>query len=1654
MNRQSTQHMRAITLGLLLSWLLLAASPAYTNTYPTGIRAATAPLLQAGCTLPATVTTADQLYDCITAANAGSGGTITLGADIDLTTLTTSPLPNMHSTIVLEGAGYAIDGGGSMGIFNVEKDGDLTVNQTTLQNGNGTPGGAIYNLGTLFVTNSTFSNNLATGGGAIYNYYDNLSGFGTATITNSTFSGNNGGSAGGAINNTGGQVTVTNSTFSGNSASLGGAIYINRGQVTATSNTFAGNSASNLGDATYSIGVGWRLYLAGNIFVGSASGDNCRSQGSSAGSDPIDDNGYNLSDDATCTNGGAGSATNATLNLGNLADNGGLTLTHLPGYPGDAIFSIPNGTTISNNGTNWSCNDANTFTDQRGQPRPTDSGGFCTAGAVEVSSASICPSWTATTADGLSACISRANGDSSTVDTITLGVNIDLTNLTTTELPRIETQITLEGAGYTIDANNLMRHFFVTATGDFTINQTILQNGSAANGGSIHNRGKVTLSNSTLSDNSATGEGGGIYTAITSANSTVRNSTLTGNTAVTGGAISNRGATTVSNSTFSGNIASSSGGAVYNRGPFKVTSSTFSGNSAPTGEAIHLFNNTANFAGNLFAGGGGDNCAEGGTLVDNGYNLSDDATCTNGGSGSITNATLDLGSLAANGGSTLTHLPGAASDAIGTIPYGFVLNNGGDLLVCNSSSTDQIGNDRPLTIGLACSSGAVEASSASLIIIKDASPAIGTDFDFIISTEPLLSYSGSTVTAPFWTRPDAAGVICTISLNSVRHHVQPFAVDTNGTYTIDSVQSYNGYIYLYQDSFNALDQCNNYLNGNDGEFSPNQSALSHELEAGRVYFLVTSGFDDADAGTFTNTITRVGGGGNAYTLYDSFTLDDAVPDDGDDVAAGTTFYLSPGTYTVTEAVSSGWDLTNASCTGAGGTVSLTDETLSVEISDGEAVECTFVNELICPASWTVATADELYDCIALANANESPSPTADTITLGADITLTSALPQISSEITLEGAGYFIDGGNSVQIFNVASTGNFTINQATLQNGYTADVGGAIKNNGTLVVSTSTISGNTATDDGGGISNNGGTLTITDSTLSNNAATYGGGIRNYAGTVTLINSTFSGNSASGNGGGIENRAALTVVNSTFSGNLAPSGGGIDNYSELTVTNSTFSGNSGTGLYNSFGTVYLAGNIFASGASGNNCHNNDTLADNGYNLSDEGTCTDGGTGSVTNATLNLGALADNGGTTQTHLPGAGSNAIGAIPNGTTISNNGINWTCDQSTTDQRGESRPINSGDDCSAGAVEVGPPLLCPSWTVTTADELYDCITLANGNESPSPTADTIILGADITLTTLTNSPLPDITSAIVVEGAGYAIDGGSSVSIFAVSSSGDLTVNQATLQNGAADFGSAIDNRGTVTVTNSTFSGNVATVSGGAIYNDYAIMVLTSNTFFGNSAGAAGGIYNGSAGTMHLAGNIFAVGANGNNCMNDGGTLNDNGYNLSSDTTCANGGTGSATNATLNLGALSGGVHTPQAGSDAIGAIPYSTTISNNGTSWTCNDVDTFTDQRGESRPINSGEACTAGAVEVVRVQLTLHPNGFFSWLPDLSGSCSESLYRSSTPYVGHTWLTDDPANYDGSGSLTSVTINYFYYLLVDCGGSLSQSNEVGEFTFAIVPGG
>jgi hypothetical protein len=95
--------------------------------------------------------------------------------------------------------------------------------------------------------------------------------------------------------------------------------------------------------------------------------------------------------------------------------------------------------------------------------------------------------------------------------------------------------------------------------GTLTVSQCSLSGNSATFGGGIYNLGTLTVSQSSLSDNSA-GEGGGIRNLGTLM---VSQSSLSGNSAILGGGILNFGTLTVSQCSLSDNSANYGGG-VFN----------------------------------------------------------------------------------------------------------------------------------------------------------------------------------------------------------------------------------------------------------------------------------------------------------------------------------------------------------------------------------------------------------------------------------------------------------------------------------------------------------------------------------------------------------------------------------------------------------------------------------------------------------------------------------------------------------------------------------------------------------------------------------------------------------------------------------------------------------------------------------------------------------------------------------------------------------------------------------------------------------------------------------------------------------------------------------------------------------------------------------
>jgi hypothetical protein len=362
--------------------------------------------------------------------------------------------------------------------------------------------------------------------------------------------------------------------------------------------------------------------------------------------------------------------------------------------------------------------------------------------------------------------IATANG--TVFDVITFGVDcpsgagtqITLTSGTLT----LSRAMKIDGSGHTvvIDSGGAVTVFTLPTFSTVTLNHLTIQHGSAPAsgtmcgvgncGGGIANPGGATLSvtNSTVSGNSASFSGGGIYNVsgtLTVTNSTVSGNSVTGTSGGGGGIFHFGGTLTVAASTFSGNSASVGGSILGNSGNVNVnataavTNSTFSGNSAGRGGGIAADNfnsvtvtnstlsgNSAHFGGGIFifSGGtvsltdtllvantntlGGANCEKtvGGTLTDGGHNLEFNPTNTCGFSAANHDVLADphLGALGSNGGPTQTMALLTGSSAIAHGDATVCANTGGTAPVAGK---DQRGYLRQVAM---CSIGAYEAQPA------------------------------------------------------------------------------------------------------------------------------------------------------------------------------------------------------------------------------------------------------------------------------------------------------------------------------------------------------------------------------------------------------------------------------------------------------------------------------------------------------------------------------------------------------------------------------------------------------------------------------------------------------------------------------------------------------------------------------------------------------------------------------------------------------------------------------------------------------------------------------------------------------------------------------------------------------------------------------
>jgi len=307
-------------------------------------------------------------------------------------------------------------------------------------------------------------------------------------------------------------------------------------------------------------------------------------------------------------------------------------------------------------------------------------------------------------------------------------------------------------------------------------------------------------------------------------------------------------------------------------------------------------------------------------------------------------------------------------------------------------------------------------------------------------------------------------------------------------------------------------------------------------------------------------------------------------------------------------------LTKQSVSAAGNTITVNSTSDAASNADGL---CT-LREAVIAANTNTASGAVAGECAA---GSIDGSDTIDLTGLTGSITITSALPFISSDATLNGpgpgtlavqritdgnfgiftssnnasvniSGLAFQGGNPLSNAGIVNIGNATL---TVSNCTVTGFGRGIMNSSqrALTVSNCTISGNL---NGGGVSNGSGTLNVHNSTITGNDSRggFGPGIDNSFGILNVSNTTVSSNSghiaimngssaiatfinvtvSNNNNGGFINNGTLTMTGGAITGNV--NGGGLITAHIAVIDGVTVSNNANTsGVFFGGGGLFLGG-----------------------------------------------------------------------------------------------------------------------------------------------------------------------------------------------------------------------------------------------------------------------------------------------------------------------------------------------------------------------------------------------------------------------------------------------------------------------------------------------
>lgn len=527
-------------------------------------------------------------------------------------------------------------------------------------------------------------------------------------------------------------------------------------------------------------------------------------------------------------------------------------------------------------------------------------------------------------------------------------------------------------------------------------------------------------------------------------------------------------------------------------------------------------------------------------------------------------------------------------------------------------------------------------------------------------------------------------------------------------------------------------------------------------------------------------------------------------------------------------------------------------------------------------------------------------------------------------------GYAAEHGGA--LFNEGAA-TVTLTDVTVADGGAGKTGGGVENRagGTVRLVSSQVSGNTAVEDGGAVNNSGGTMTVTASTFTANRGGNGGAISNDgSGALTVADSTFTDNVATTEGGAVANNdtGTVTITNTTFTGNAGANGGGFANGGDgvVSVTASTFTGNHANGLVGQGGAIRNDSDgrfvLLTSTLGQNDARDGAGIA----NIGD-------GTLEITDTTFSANVAHNDGGGILIDSGAVVITEVDVLGNSASRNGGGISYLGD----------KIVNGGETVVISRSRISDNAANPlSGTGGGIDsrgdgELGVAETIIGSNRA--------FIGGGIHH--VGDAPLALARSTVTLNQAGAG--GG-----FFTSSDGSTTITETTVsENSATSRGGGlfIESDAATLLENSTVSGNTAATSGGGLLLSSAQADLVYVTVTANSAPSGGGLSNLTGdGFVRPLNSIIANNPTGGNCV---GTVTSQGGNLENTDTCTLRAEGDQINVDPKIAALAdnGGptrTHALLVGSPALNsAIPAA--------------LPAF-DQRGTARP--QGPAADLGSFE------------------------------------------------------------------------------------------